>query len=736
MSALREGAPEVRNALVAGMENPTIPDDSKKRGQGDISGAVEEQPQRQHHQHIVNVARQCVQLVAEKEAEGSNVDGDTTPRVLTSWMDRYEQLVSNTDIFIAAVHINTCPTYAQSSDSILSSLFPQLEFINKYGHNKVPQKYYPNPPLGRWVQKQRWEYKKRMDGDEEHSLNDERLKLLEDIGFVWNYYAARTSHCEDSTRNDTDVLPDLEPDEQELLDDEMFYHNAQALLAINEEIRKNRRSIIRENLRSTSASAVADNTAIRLRPCPMDGLSTDDLLNVLSYLEIHEVVTASQTCHRLDDLLSRALLRSDLLPCLDVPRWAPLFRVVDKLLENAKDCTKSLFEGCESKKYGGFQRCKECNRKIAHPPPQADGTPQTYVHVCGPLGVDCERGMDEIFTIADCVSRSGSLNSDEKTFAVDKLMCPSGIPESYERGRYFKVDATSPEFNIHGLLSEFFMRIISQGESFEMVCEETYSVLGRLQEVLLSMLIAFIVYMGPCKVGSTGMSVSGRMQIKGSGESYSNDLYIREAAFAAMEFNCLKPCRAAEGFLIAAGSFLGAVVNKRLEHHSRSTQEKTVVYFAGIRTNSLWEYYLNHSRFHYDFGRRLSPSTDEESDELSASSAEQEPTGQAPSSSDEQFRFEASDRQMAGRRCSKLEDAERRLAEAETIQQALEQQIALERQSRIEAERRLEEERRANAEQEQRRSAEQQRRSAEQQRAMANLLDCMQHLQLSFEDDS
>ena len=170
-------------------------------------------------------------------------------------------------------------------------------------------------------------------------------------------------------------------------------------------------------------------------------------------------------------------------------------------------------------------------------------------------------------------------------------------------------------------------------------------------------------------------------------------------------------------------------MNKQLEHGTKSTPEVTAIYFAGLRSNSLWEYCLIHSRLHHDYGRRLSPSTDEESDELSASSAEQEQTVQAPSCSGEQFRFEASDRQMAGRRCSKLEKAERRLAEVEANQQALQREIALERQNRIAAERRLEEERRANAEQ-------QQRRSAEQQRAMANLLDCMQHLQLSFEDDS
>lgn len=101
-SALREGAPQVRNALVAEMENPTIPDDSKKRGQGDISGAVEEQPPRQHHQHLVNVAKQCLKLAAEKEAAkeastSDEVDAAGHPkRVQMKWQKRYEQLVSYT----------------------------------------------------------------------------------------------------------------------------------------------------------------------------------------------------------------------------------------------------------------------------------------------------------------------------------------------------------------------------------------------------------------------------------------------------------------------------------------------------------------------------------------------------------------------------------------------------------------------------------------------------------------
>lgn len=293
------------------------------------------------------------------------------------------------------------------------------------------------------------------------------------------------------------------------------------------------------------------------------------------------------------------------------------------------------------------------------------------------------------------------------------------------------------------MLTYMFERIIDQGESFEEVCKKSYPILGRRQEVLLSVLIAYFIYVGPCKIGSTGsgefelgkLVALPRLQQNGS-SSYANELFIREAPFVAMSFNNLLHGRVGEGYLIAAGSLLGMVVNKRLEHGTKSTPEATAIYFAGLRSNSLWEYCLIHSRLHHDFGRRLSPSTDEESDELLVSSAEQEQTGQAPSSSDEQFRFEASDRQMAGRRCSRLQDTERRLAEAEAIQQALEQEIALERQNRIIAERRLEEERRANAEQDQRRSAEQQRRSAEQQRTMATLLAGMHELQLSFEDDS
>jgi len=63
--------------------------------------------------------------------------------------------------------------------------FEQLcEFRQKHGDCLVPQKYPKNPELGRWVQKQRYNYKLSLKG-EASSLSKGRVCALESIGFVW-----------------------------------------------------------------------------------------------------------------------------------------------------------------------------------------------------------------------------------------------------------------------------------------------------------------------------------------------------------------------------------------------------------------------------------------------------------------------------------------------------------------------------------------------------------------------
>ncbi|KAL3783127.1 hypothetical protein HJC23_012463 [Cyclotella cryptica] len=53
-----------------------------------------------------------------------------------------------------------------------------LTYRQQHGHANVPQRYEANPELGRWVKDQR-AFRRN------NKLNSERIKLLDDLGFVW-----------------------------------------------------------------------------------------------------------------------------------------------------------------------------------------------------------------------------------------------------------------------------------------------------------------------------------------------------------------------------------------------------------------------------------------------------------------------------------------------------------------------------------------------------------------------
>jgi hypothetical protein len=59
------------------------------------------------------------------------------------------------------------------------------------GHCGVPNVYPPNPKLAQWVKRQRYQYKLRVEGKQRSSaLTDERRKLLDDAGFIWDSHEA------------------------------------------------------------------------------------------------------------------------------------------------------------------------------------------------------------------------------------------------------------------------------------------------------------------------------------------------------------------------------------------------------------------------------------------------------------------------------------------------------------------------------------------------------------------
>lgn len=63
-------------------------------------------------------------------------------------------------------------------------MFKQLkEYKEQNGHCRVPQRYKANPQLGRWVNNQRYLYKKK--NQDRETITEEQINRLEGIGFEW-----------------------------------------------------------------------------------------------------------------------------------------------------------------------------------------------------------------------------------------------------------------------------------------------------------------------------------------------------------------------------------------------------------------------------------------------------------------------------------------------------------------------------------------------------------------------
>lgn len=73
---------------------------------------------------------------------------------------------------------------------IWSEKFEELcAFRRVHQHCHVPHQYKDNSSLAQWVKRQRYQFKLKMEG--KHStLSDERIRLLNTIGFIWNSHDA------------------------------------------------------------------------------------------------------------------------------------------------------------------------------------------------------------------------------------------------------------------------------------------------------------------------------------------------------------------------------------------------------------------------------------------------------------------------------------------------------------------------------------------------------------------
>jgi hypothetical protein len=74
------------------------------------------------------------------------------------------------------------------------------EIREKHGHCICPTNYTENPKLGTWIHHQRRQYKKFKEGKPCH-ITAERIKALDNLGFVWHPREASTSTAGDSGRD-------------------------------------------------------------------------------------------------------------------------------------------------------------------------------------------------------------------------------------------------------------------------------------------------------------------------------------------------------------------------------------------------------------------------------------------------------------------------------------------------------------------------------------------------------
>jgi hypothetical protein len=63
------------------------------------------------------------------------------------------------------------------------------EFCKLNGHCQVPHIFTENPALARWVKRQRYQYKLSL-ANKPSTMTDERISVLDKIGFVWDSHAA------------------------------------------------------------------------------------------------------------------------------------------------------------------------------------------------------------------------------------------------------------------------------------------------------------------------------------------------------------------------------------------------------------------------------------------------------------------------------------------------------------------------------------------------------------------
>jgi len=76
------------------------------------------------------------------------------------------------------------------ADQWTTMLEELIQFKRVNGHCNVPHTSKTLPALGRWVKRQRYQYKLMQEGKRESTMTPERAQVLEQVGFVWDAHSS------------------------------------------------------------------------------------------------------------------------------------------------------------------------------------------------------------------------------------------------------------------------------------------------------------------------------------------------------------------------------------------------------------------------------------------------------------------------------------------------------------------------------------------------------------------
>ena len=71
-----------------------------------------------------------------------------------------------------------------------------VNFVREFGHARVPEHFPPNPSLGHWVERQRYNYKRYQNGDSSN-ITEPQIQLLSKVGFEWKCNITETWYRSD-----------------------------------------------------------------------------------------------------------------------------------------------------------------------------------------------------------------------------------------------------------------------------------------------------------------------------------------------------------------------------------------------------------------------------------------------------------------------------------------------------------------------------------------------------------